>query len=382
MLNTDFVSRRYFLRIAVSAVFWIIHGSLHAKSSAQEVKISCNVPSVRLHEDTFLTCFLPEDVGQTKKDFTVYKYSDSETPDAVLDCWWLSGILDCFVATGYRYDKQVSNKLSLEIPRVSSSHVGTYACQVASYPPDLINLCDLNIFSEGRSLCEIPSVKINSQTALTCYFPQDLRKSRTDFSVSHHSTPGDTETVLTCQWKADFLSCSVLSGYVFDNKVTSHLTLSIPKARKDHEGTYSCQTEGAVSLPFKNCSFSLKKETMSTCSAASVHEMESATLRCDFSADISLTRQNVHVIHFDGRENKSTNVLNCTWEKDQPFCLTAPGFEFNNTVTDHLVITIPRVTPDHNGTYVCDLQGVQFENFELCNFVVISGIKIYIYDIE
>lgn len=68
-----------------------------------------------------------------------------------------------------------------------------------------------------------------------------------------------TETVLTCQWKADFLSCSVLSGYVFDNKVTSHLTLSIPKARKDHEGTYSCQTEGAVSLPFKNCSFSLKK---------------------------------------------------------------------------------------------------------------------------
>lgn len=45
-----------------------------------EVKISCNVPSVRLHEDTFLTCFLPEDVGQTKKDFTVYKYSDTETP--------------------------------------------------------------------------------------------------------------------------------------------------------------------------------------------------------------------------------------------------------------------------------------------------------------
>lgn len=50
-------------------------------------------------------------------------------------------------------------------------------------------------------------------------------------------------------------------------------------------------------------------ETMSTCSVASVHEMESATLTCDFSADISLTRQNVHVIHFDGRENKS-NINN------------------------------------------------------------------------
>lgn len=67
------------------------------------------------------------------------------------------------------------------------------------------------------------------------------------------------------------------------------------------------------------------------------------------------------------------DVLNCTWEDDKLFCLTAPGYEFTNIATDYLVITIPRATPDHNGTYGCHLKGVQIESCELCHLTVITG---------
>lgn len=66
--------------------------------------------------------------------------------DAVLDCWWLSGNVDCFVAPGYQYNKQISsNTVKLDIPRVSAPQIAVYACQLASYGPDSIKTCELSV---------------------------------------------------------------------------------------------------------------------------------------------------------------------------------------------------------------------------------------------
>ncbi|XP_025113514.1 uncharacterized protein LOC112575728 [Pomacea canaliculata] len=137
--------------------------------------------------NTLLTCHFPEDVHHTKRDFTVYKYSSDRNPDAVLDCWWLMQKLECFVGQGYKYDGRISDKLSLEIPRVSASHLGTYACQLSSYGSNAINTCDLTLSSVGRSVCEVSSVKLKPQTELVCYFPEDLSKTRADLTVYHYS---------------------------------------------------------------------------------------------------------------------------------------------------------------------------------------------------
>lgn len=42
-------------------------------------EIKCEVPSVKLSENTSLTCYFPEDVNQTGKDFTVYRRIGMET---------------------------------------------------------------------------------------------------------------------------------------------------------------------------------------------------------------------------------------------------------------------------------------------------------------
>lgn len=43
-------------------------------------KVTCNAPAVRPLEDAVMTCHFPEDLGLTKKDFTVYRYDKSGSP--------------------------------------------------------------------------------------------------------------------------------------------------------------------------------------------------------------------------------------------------------------------------------------------------------------
>lgn len=63
--------------------------------------------------------------------------------------------------------------------------------------------------------------------------------------------------MLSCSWSGESLTCTTALGYMLDKKVTSDLTLLIPNVLEIHEGTYSCQTEGASSS--RTCSFILAK---------------------------------------------------------------------------------------------------------------------------
>lgn len=75
------------------------------------------------------------------------------------------------------------------------------------------------------------------------------------------------------------------------------------------------------------------------------------------------------------------NIVTCIWVNDKLRCTTAPGYEFNNTGTHHLVITVPRASRDHNGTYACHLTGSSMDGFQPCDFIVNSG-KVYRYIVD
>lgn len=64
--------------------------------------------------------------------------------------------------------------------------------------------------------------------------------------------------VMSCEWKGDNLFCNIyFRGYEFDRTVTSHLTLEIPKAHEDQEGSYSCRLTSAAAVSYDNCSLTL-----------------------------------------------------------------------------------------------------------------------------
>ncbi|PVD21812.1 hypothetical protein C0Q70_17614 [Pomacea canaliculata] len=334
----------FHFRLILSVFVFNLVISSHARVTAQGSKISCQIPAVQPLANTNLTCLFPEDVSYTKKDFTVYYYKEKERPDAVLDCWWLSGSVDCYVKRGYEYDKKISNRLSLAIPRVSISQMGLYTCQLATYGPESIDTCKLDVQTVDGSVCDIQSVKQESETSLSCYFPVDLSKTRQDFAV-YHLSQGVTADVLRCTWEEDNPNCNVAQGFQFDGSVSSHLTLIIPSAFKTHEGTYSCQSTSKEPFSYHTCSFTLHKVT--SCLIQSVKEEQPTELRCNFSVDVSATRQNFKVV----LQGKDEDILTCTWPDGKLVCSTAPGYEFDNIVTNRLVVVrVPRSSPKQNGT--------------------------------
>ncbi|XP_025113009.1 uncharacterized protein LOC112575386 [Pomacea canaliculata] len=371
-MNKDFFPRgclpsgtSFQFRLIVCTLVFTLVISSYARVSAKGITTTCNIPWVQPLANTSLTCLFPEDVSYTKKDFTVHHYKEKGSPDAVLDCWWLYGRLGCNVKPGYQYDKKISDRLSLTIPRVSISQMGSYTCQLVGYGRESIEFCHLDVLTVSGSVCDIPSVKQESETSLSCYFPVDLSKTRQDFAV-YHLSQGVRAVVLSCTWEEDNPSCNVAPGFQFDGSVSSHLTLTIPSAFKTHEGTYSCQSTSKEPFLYNTCSFTLHKVT--SCLVQHVKEEQPTELRCNFSVDVNKTRQDFKVV----LQGQDEDILTCTWPDGKLVCSTAPGFEFDNIVTNRLVVRVPRSSPTQNGTYTCHLQGFDPSSFQSCDFLVTS----------
>ncbi|PVD21807.1 hypothetical protein C0Q70_17609 [Pomacea canaliculata] len=66
--------------------------------------------------------------------------------DAILDCWWLGGHMDCYSAPGYKHTKSISRQLTVTIPRAAANQTGTYACQSINQ-----NSCLLAVFTTDET---------------------------------------------------------------------------------------------------------------------------------------------------------------------------------------------------------------------------------------
>ncbi|XP_025111871.1 uncharacterized protein LOC112574795 isoform X3 [Pomacea canaliculata] len=335
--------------------------------------VTCDVPSVEPLANTSVTCHFPENVNQTRRIVTVSFYKGAQytvsNENDILECWWLSGKMDCDVKRGYKFNRIISHELTLEIPRVSTKQIGGYVCKLSNMNPKDVKYCELKIKLEGKTMCDVPSVPLNSRTSLTCYFPEDLSKNTADFSVYHQSTSSDSVDVISCKRMGDHWSCDRIRGYEFDQTVTNHLTVGIPTAQEDQEGSYSCHYTSSSPVRYENCSLTLTTVT-SFCNISSAVETEPASLTCTFNVDVNATKQNFSLVRIGGADNKGVDIVTCTWLKDQLKCTTAPGYEVNNTVTDRLVIRVPRASRDHTGTYACHVNGSKANGFQSCEFIL------------
>lgn len=52
-----------------------------------------------------------------------------------------------------------------------------------------------SFISDGKSVCEVPSVQADTQTSLSCFFPKDLNESKLGFTVYHYPSRGDAGIV-------------------------------------------------------------------------------------------------------------------------------------------------------------------------------------------
>lgn len=66
-------------------------------------------------------------------------------------------------------------------------------------------------------------------------------------------------------------------------------------------------------------------------------------------------------------------IANCTWLRDNLTCTTAFGYQFNNTVTDLVIISVPQASHNHSGTYACNVTGTVSSGFEPCEFLIMPG---------
>ncbi|PVD22588.1 hypothetical protein C0Q70_18406 [Pomacea canaliculata] len=341
----------------------------------------CNISRVNETESVELTCAFSVDVNATRQNFSViHLANEGRKAVDILTCVWVKEKVNCVTAPEYEFNSTITDQLVIRVPRASRDHNGTYACHVQSFDSTGFAPCEFIFSKDGKTKCEIPSVKLMSQTSLTCYFPEDISKTRSDFTVHHHSIQGFTDAVSSCEWNNEKLNCSTSRGYEVDGNVTDHVTLRVHNTSKNHEGLYSCQMTGVGSDGYENCSFQLEKDDkqqlvdMSSCNISSVKETKAAELICTFSVDVNETKQNFKVIHLGHYGRKSFGVLVCIWMGDRLDCTTSPTYEFNNTVSRQLVVRIPRASRDHSGNYACYVPVSQLDGFESCEFMVMTDI--------
>ncbi|XP_025111738.1 uncharacterized protein LOC112574725 [Pomacea canaliculata] len=194
MTNTKFWSRRQCLFVAAAVFISSLRVSCTTTIEEQDGSVTCDVPSVESMDSTSVTCHFPEDVSQTKRDFYVSFYKDEKSEEAVdiMACLWLLGKISCIVSPGYKFTGNISHKASLEIPQASLRHAGRYACQISNINANDIKPCEFKIKLVNKTMCFVPSVSLMAQTLLTCYFPEDFNKTKTNVAV-YHNKGGDTD---------------------------------------------------------------------------------------------------------------------------------------------------------------------------------------------
>lgn len=74
-----------------------------------------------------------------------------QSVEAVVDCWWLGGTLDCYVSRGVEYNKMVRRDVTVTLQRMTSELTGMYACQVAGYGVSSLRTCEFE-FKLGNFL--------------------------------------------------------------------------------------------------------------------------------------------------------------------------------------------------------------------------------------
>lgn len=188
----------------------------------------------------------------SKKDFTVYHYVKHGLPDSVVDCFWVRGTLQCLVRDGFKFDKVVTDHMTVQIPHAVEKHSGKYTCQMSGNAASDIAPCHLHLKKDTTVKCHI-----SKEQTLFCHFPEDISQTKKNFTVHRHADHHDPETVLHCFWNREKMNCTVLGGFLYDHVVTHQISLRIPMPHipEKHEGKYTCHMTGTSESDIAPCHF-------------------------------------------------------------------------------------------------------------------------------
>ncbi|XP_025113296.1 uncharacterized protein LOC112575565 isoform X2 [Pomacea canaliculata] len=170
--------------------------------------------------------------------------------DAVIDCWWMSNKMDCFAQPGFKSSKTVGTNTTVTIREVTSEVTGTYACQVDGYGSKSVETCDIKFELGSSDTCRI--VHNRFQANITCFFTEDIAKTRRRFAVYKHNGQ-DKHMVANCSWEDTRPRCQVEHGYLNSDDVSYYTTFRILQVAKDQWGNYSCWHEGSISGQQETC---------------------------------------------------------------------------------------------------------------------------------
>ncbi|XP_070202375.1 uncharacterized protein [Littorina saxatilis] len=213
---------------------------------------SCSARPVVEGQPGSVTCTFPVDVTKQKQHVNVLRYDFDGlnfVPELVLKCFWRTNTMnpDCSVADGFDFDRQISNTVTVKIPRATKGrHEGVYACDYAGAAPRRFSVCRLHVKS-SRISCSAPAVSLGRPTHVTCEFNSDLSETKNNFYISHgglgiRSKPED---VVTCNWIKNQAKpfCYTKEGYNFTTEsIHERVTVQIPAFEEHHIGRYYCNT--------------------------------------------------------------------------------------------------------------------------------------------
>lgn len=67
------------------------------------------------------------------------------------------------------------------------------------------------------------------------------------------------------------------------------------------------------------------------------------------------------------------HVLECIWVRGEIKCLVHPEYEFDNNVTNHLIVRIAQVSENYEGNYSCQTSGTRVEDIKFCEFHLLKS---------
>lgn len=157
--------------------------------------------------------------------------------------------------------------------------------------------------ADVTTTCSAPPAYLREQGSVTCYFQVDVNAQKLSFNVrraGHIDFDYNRDTVLDCDWiGGEQLCITIKEGFVYDNQVTSHLTIIIPNVTLEHQGLYSCKLFHQAPRNIQSCNLTVleREETNVNSSQGVTHEKPEQTSTHEPQTATLIQKAGINIIY-------------------------------------------------------------------------------------
>ncbi|XP_025101644.1 uncharacterized protein LOC112568539 isoform X2 [Pomacea canaliculata] len=227
------------------------------------------------------------------------------------------------------------------------------------------------------------SCDVSETNVLKCNFSTNVNATQTAFSVYFQMDNIDKELLVDCVWLNNNLSCLNQEGIGVKQEVSETAEISLPTRFVSANGTYRCQLEGLEHKQGTPCQFDeTKDEIQNNQFNGSIDEnppndkgntetscdvSETNVLKCNFSTNVNTTQTDFSV-YFQLDNINEELLVDCAWLNHNLSCLNQEGIDVKQEVSETAEISLPTRFVSANGTYRCQLEGLEHKQGTPCQF--------------